>query len=441
MPTLAKVRAKIPVALKAAKGTKATPTGETFIANNGLSYQALDNGKVRRTYPDMPTDEELAILDAGTVRQRMKALYAILRAEAPDDTVQKGGYIHCRGYKMRYTADTFEILDAHNFYKPSTKFNPDDDSARAVANFIFRRNIDKEIKVREKAATKTIEPVNQMREAMQKAETQKQEKIKVLKKEKAPEKSLEQLRTEALSLIAQTRNKEMKPAELLDQIQNYVPFRTLRVRIGKLIRAYQNKQVRMPKLLDQLHITVSEVIFDQRKPAPKFNGTMFYDVVSLYDNGPDHVTMTLRDTKEKVTTTKSEFMARYVLSEWPELMPLLMKVVNGEEYRLEDLQEVGFVIKDKFVEYSDKQFSRVNNHAYLLEVIEEFLAANSEPSPLNYVYGTALKKGDKVKVMWLDDHTYHMGVVTSANDGPVKLRYEDGTVLPLFKHQPVKVQK
>lgn len=446
MPKMLKTA--VPAALKAAKGTiepaKGKPTGNTFLADNGLSYERLDNGAVRRTYPDLPTDAELSKLDKGSVKQRMKALYALLRAEAPDETVQKASgketYIYCRGYKMRYTPEAFEMLDGHNFYRPSVKFNPVDNSARAVADFIFRRNINRE--VAEKVATEKTEitPLNQMHEAIAKAAIAKANKVAVLKKEVVVEKSLEDMRTEALALIAQARNRSLKPTALLEVIQNLVPFRTLKVRIGKLLRSYENKEMRLPKLLEQLQLTVSDVSFDTRKAAPKFLGVDFYDLVNVTENGPEHLTLTPR-TGTKFTTTRSEFMARYVLSIDPDLMPMMMKVLDGQEYAISDLQEVDFVVRDKFVEYSEKAFSKITPNAYLEEVCNEYLAHVEQPSPLGYLWGTSLKKGDKVRVLWQDYYTYHNGTITSANDGPCRVRYEDGTTMELHKHQPVKLIK
>jgi hypothetical protein len=268
----------------------------------------------------------------------------------------------------------------------------------------------------------------------------KEHKIEVLKNPKI-EKTLEELRIEALDLINQTRSREMKPSALLEVIQNYVPNRKLRVRLGKLIRAYESKEIRMPKLLSEMQVTVADVSFDERKPAPKFLGIEFYDLVDVRESGTDHVSLVVRGERERIVTTKSDFLARYVLSQAPELMPLLMKVSAGQEYSITDLQEVDFVIKDKFVEYTEKNFSRINNNPYLLDICEEYLAHVQSPNPMNYVWGTTLKKGDRVRVQWLDYHTYHQGVVSNANDGPVRIRYESGEVINLFKHQPVKVIK
>lgn len=443
MPKLLKTT--VPAALKAAKiaaePAKGRPTGTTFLADNGLSYERLDNGAVRRTYPDLPSDDELRVLDKGSVKQRMKALYALLRAEAPAETVQKTGYVHCRGYKMRYTAEAFEMLDGHNFYRPSAKFDPRDDSAKAVADFIFRRNVRQEVAEKAAAAEKLpVTPLNQMHEAMAQAAVEKAKKVAVLKKEVVEEKTLEEMRTEALDLIAQTRSRIIKPLALLGVIQNLVPFRTLKVRIGKLLRSYENKELRLPKLLDQLHLTVSEVSFDTRKAAPKFLGVDFYDVVSVTDNGAEHLTLTPREGS-KFTTTRSEFLARYVLSRDCDLMPLLMKVADGQEFALDDLQEVDFTVRDKFVEYAEKSFSKITPNPYLEEICCEYLAHLDTPNPLNFVWGTSLKKGDKVRVLWQDYHTYHNGTITSANDGPCRVRYEDGTTMELYKHQPVKLIK
>jgi hypothetical protein len=61
-----------------------------------------------------------------------------------------------------------------------------------------------------------------------------------------------------------------------------------------------------------------------------------------------------------------------------------------------------------------------------------------EPNPLGICYKndleTELKVGDFVEVMWKDYHTCYEGKVIDFTGG-VRVRYDDGLVIPLYKWQ------
>lgn len=395
-------------------------------ATDGTKYQIVGKGKVKKvaSFDDLP---DIIPGEAQAANALNATLYGYLKGKLPQDTVQKKGWIHCRGYKMRYTQSGFEMVDAKNFGAEVVIEEP---TPRAIFERIVRMPSllpPKEQAIaaamKEAAKAKNPRPVRGNTDTRPAGDRQRKPEPKP-----QPEKpkTLEELREEALALIEATRRKEIKPAALFEKLHRFIPNRSLNVFLGKVIRRYQNHQVRLGPALEQMFELVKQAEFEKKKPAPKFMGVQMWPIDSLEQSEGQVV---IRHEGSVTRVSPSEFLARFVLSLDPKIMPAVVKVARGEFTPQEGLERLHE--KDKFTEFHYKDIQRPSET--LARFCQEVLWQWETASPLQYVY-RHYPKGTRLRVMWADYNAVWTGTVIETKGG-VKLRYSDGSVEYLLKHQ------
>ncbi len=402
---------------------------ETFVKGN-TTYVITDAKKktVKKLY-SFEGLEELINEDQVVKNEFLNTIHRFLREKDPDTTTRRndkvGNWVMCKGYKITVDEELgFSIYDMQDYGRLCEEFDNACPTPKEVWEFINRR-------VSEVVKAKEVYVVTKADLAP------KEEKHYTEKKE-------EELSLEEYEMLRADLLKDLDGAtvpQMIDIVWKYIPNRKFNHRVNKLSNAYLNKEMRGAKYKAELLELVTTHKFEEiKKPAKKFVGLGWYSIVTL-ETIKDDVSFVTK-TEGRFHFSKSEFLARYVLHLQPKAMPQIWRFINGFITR-EQLIEEPIITQDfdaKYIDFDTSCLRKLNPDLYYACV--KILMAWEEPNPLNILYKNdlevSLKVGDYIEVMWKDYHTSYSGKVIDFTGG-VRVRYDDGLVIPLYKWQEFEV--
>ena len=378
------------------------------------------------------------------------ALHQFIKSKG-GEVVNKKGWLDYKDYRFRYVEGGFEMKDMQNYSKPVDIAEVFDDipTPRQVYDYInkpkvkinpiadIEREMDEEVSKKLKkfhAATakgadkllgkgKTKQAIKDLQKVFAPEP--------VVEKEKPQELSLEELRKKAVAIIQ--RNTD--PKKILAKVKGMIPNRSYNNMLGRIGTKYKNGKIRAPKFKTMvLDLTKTTKFEEGKKPAPKFTGLPFWDIDKL-DIGT--TTVTYWFAGKPMTCSKSKFMLHYLLSDEPKvnvaIMQFVRKTINLQQFLHNPY------IRDRFTAFEMKEVTAWD--ADLFHAIVELYYQWGVDQPLNWVYKneTTLKKGDRIVVEWADLSEKHNATVIDTRCG-IELRYEDGDVIKLLKHQRWQLQ-
>lgn len=365
---------------------------------------------------------------------QLKAIVNFLKDKEESVVPKHQGWYECRNYRFKMGTLGFVIKDMLNFGKTPKKWDTENlmPTPREVFEFIIKplRTWSEEPKVATEEVGEKVEKVKkvlylQKGESFSPAFPPKEEvPIKV----EATKESLDALKPKAIRKIKMSKNLD----KMMDDLYTMFDHRGFRVLYNKLTRKFAHGEIRKAKFITELIDLITNADFSpKRDPAPKFVGLQWHDITEL-EELEDKVTFTVN--KVRLSWSKSEFLAKYILHKYPEAMPQMMKFLN-KEISFEDFIESP-IKKDRFVHYDSKLLS---DNEELEKICIEFLESLNDEQPLlvmfsNHIKGQ-LKKGDKVKIKFLDSCSSYKGKVIDTIGG-IEILFEDGSISKLLKHQP-----
>ena len=398
---------------------------ETFVKGN-TTYVITDAKKktVKKLY-SFDDLEDLINEDVVVKKEFLNTIHRFLREKAPDTTTRRndkvGNWVMCKGYKITIDDELgFAIFDMQDYNRHCEEFENACPTPREVWEFINRR-------VSEVVKAKEVYVVTKP-DFAPKEEKHYTEK----KEEELNNEEFELLRADLLQAL-----EGISVPKMIETVWKFIPNRKFNHRINKLCNAYLNKEMRGIKFKVELLELITTHKFEEiKKPAKKFVGLGWYSIVTL-ETIKDEVSFVTK-TEGRFHFSKSEFLARYLLHLQPKAMPQVWRFINGFITR-EQLIEEPVLTQDvdaKYIDFDTSCLRKLNADLYYACI--KILMAWEEPNPLGICYKndleTELKVGDFVEVMWKDYHTCYEGKVIDFTGG-VRIRYEDGLVLPLYKWQ------
>jgi hypothetical protein len=404
-------------------------TTETVKVGN-TTYVITDpeNKKVKKLY-SFDNLEELITMDQTFQDSFMNTLHGYLREKDEVTTTRRkdkvGDWIMCRGYKIQVDDELgFTISDMQNYARVCEEFDNPCPTPREVWDFInssTHRKKSKEVFVK-------VTP-----------------KVVVEKEEKHyTEKAEDELVSSEYELLRADLLNELEGLsvpKMVEMVYKYIPNRKFNHRVNKLCNAYLAKEMRGLKFRNELTELINTHKFEEvKKVAKKFVGLGWYNINTL-EVVKDSISFVTK-TEGRFHFSKSEFLARYLLHLEPKIMPQMWRFINGFLTR-EQFLEAPLLTGDTEAKYIDFDISCLRKPNEELDAIcNKILKIWEEPNPLGICYKndltTELKVGDYVEVQWKDFHTSYEGKVIGFNGG-IRIRYEDGEVMPLYKWQEVEV--
>ena len=427
------------------KSVTATPP-TVMVSTNGSKYKLSKDGKSVKKINDFSQLKDIVEIDGKReAGQFMKTLHLFLLDKDPE-TFRKGAFIQCRFYRLYFSEAGFVIKDMKKFMEVCDDFNNPFPTPKEVWEYISKPKpvakpkkaddddvitkgkVLKGVAVSSKANIKKVEKLINDFKDLKKAQT-----------EEVPKKAEpEELTEEILNLRRVAVVKYLKRAtsveNMIEKCREQLPHRGYRVFLGKLIRQ-RKKGMRYAKFVAELIKLTEEQSFGvPRKPAEKFEGLTMWEINEL-EITPDNQCKLIVNGKSPYTVSKGELLARYLISEFPGVMPQLVKAVKGEITFEEFIAEP--IKRDRFVAFEYKYIKQRPEE--LAAACEEILYDLEEQNPLKVVYknDVALEKGDKIKVYHDDLHSAFKVTVVSVSSG-IKLLFEDGDIIKLMKNQPWK---
>lgn len=249
--------------------------------------------------------------------------------------------------------------------------------------------------------------------------------------ERAPQKPRETMEDCLDRVFKSIRNKEATLKEGNAMLQKVISNPSHKNKVGRAFKTTANVNL-LEKEVREIIATIAKV------KAPKFEAYDFPEVfVNIKEEG-DNVTYTYL-TGEKAGDTRTRTMAkhsfywRYCLHLYPQAMVALTRIAQGD---VENIPE-NYHIKDAYTAFNKHQLDATPLTEHLIDACEDILSYLEEFNPLDWVYSTDYKVGDKVKVYWPDFATYFNGEVINTSTG-ILIRYEDGEAVYLRKTNKVK---
>lgn len=352
------------------------------------------------------------------------------------EVVQKKNYYEARKYRFTiHPEHGFMIKDMMNYGKVPEKWDTENllPTPKEVYDFIvrpigtFSKNQESKEPI-EKTTKKVL--------VLQKGETLKPVIPVTPAKTEMTKEQLEANRKKGIFKVRRIKDVD----KMINEVYDLFDHRGFRINYNKLIRAYRTNKLRYKKFLTLVEELINTSDFSEKKlPAPKFPGVQWYNITELFE-GEKVVTFKTTDNKVTLELTKSDFLAKYVLHTWPEMMPQMMKFIKGE-ISYDDFID-NPIKKDRFVHYESKLL--VNNDE-LYRACVRLLQIESDQQPLlvafNNHVNNELKKGDYIKVQYQDWCTEWTGRVIDTVGG-IEVMYSDGGIEKLLKHQRwIKVPK
>lgn len=431
----------------------------------GTFYNVVAPGKVRRvsSFADIPKlgiDTDLAATNT--------TLYKFLK-DKEVSTSQKRGWVECRCFRMQYNDKGFVIKDTLKNYQDISDAFADLPTPADVWAFIDTPKINPgNIKKPSVGAPKDKKPLptNKNLVMAKKVIANKEKdlskyKIKEIYKSVKLDKTIDEAVREHYTremenkfsyLVEKTeidfteiRKKAkvmVKRVKLMDdvvkRVKAMVVNRSFLVFLGKEVRLWKAGKIRAPKLRNRiLELLSDDTVFqEKKKPAPKFGSCDYHHIKELLEVTEDSVKY--KNKTGEVVVKKSDLLARWLMHEDPRYNVGIAKFLEGAITKEQFSKEP--IIRDRFQHFDFKALSNSHNPE-LEELILDELAYIQLHNPLNVVYVNMrpdLKVGTKVKVTFPDYNTYYKGVVIRVDEG-ISIRYEDGEVAPLMKHQEVTI--
>lgn len=386
---------------------KQSKVGEVFRGADGFLYEVVDplKKRVRRvnstSMNDFVLNTGIPPMDEKLAEQNTSILYHFLKDSYDYDEVTRSrGYVKVAGYKMKYESHGFKIVDDWNYGKMVNvnKYHNDFATPEAVLEMV------------QSSANRNIDiPEGQAERSKLGKSLSKKFKVVNDKKENAKMKSKKQAATEKKK--ADTDKVETKKKERAEK----------KIRAPKYIA---------PEREEPIGLTIKS---PKKKPA----GFPYHHTVELsYQiKGPS-------GRKIPKSCKVPEFLAKIVLSEMPKAMALIMKLATGEvpytDVRDGEISLERRFVRDPFQHFDGKLLSNPPKPENLLNGCLEILRYHSIIPATEYVFDTKLKKNTEVRVYYPDSFTWYYGKVLDTDYG-VEIRFEDGDLAHLLKHQTLEV--
>lgn len=360
----------------------------------------------------------------------MDSLHKYLR-EKDETTVKKKDFITCRGYKMYFDDEGFSIRDTLNFNKPCELWDIPFPTPLEVWQFISTPKFTKhETKVKEEPIIKTIAKTKKVSAVKDEIVPK---VVEVVKPTEPTLLELEEFRKKCLRILQRNTN----PYVTIEKLRDFIPHRSWRIFFNKIAKRYEEHSIRAKAFFSEVIIMTKEISFEPRlEPAPKFLGLTWWGISALVID-QDVITFSVVDVENKKEVmhqmNKGEFVGRYLLHKYPEMMEQTMKFcrkeITFEQFTTE------YIVRDKYCHFNLRDLQTCGEPLY--EACTEILYDLEELNPLDIAYANELphiKKNMDVKVRFFETYSEYRGVVAHTLNG-INVRYKDGSVSPILKHQ------
>lgn len=381
--------------------------------------------------------------------------------------VNKRTYIRYKDYRISFTPTGVKILDEkkYNLEVPhKLKGYPE---PKVIAEFIDNIGIGISKEALKEARAKKTVLVNQFLQRMVKIAAGKEEltskTIKGLfaqfKNDTSIEQSVRDMYAKKLTDrypyllekstidLAKLRERAIKRVvkstdadTLIKSLIEYIPNKTFNCRFRKLKRAFEAKQLRFGKLkellLNLLKDDDSFTIGDKRKAPDKFIPMPEFVITEII--AEDAETLTFKNKVGTHQHSKSEILAQYLLHTDPHINVAMCKLMDGVITPKQFLDTP--TIRDRFTVMS---YSKIRNSKFdkmLFDTLIKYCENEQLWTPFDIAY-----LNERNVPLLIDIEVQHKDLCCwfkgrcIKSDGGYKMRYEDGTVKPLFKHQAIRV--
>lgn len=401
---------------------------DTLTATTGEKYVVVDaKKKIVRKLNDFKSLGDVINEDVLLQNSLLDGIHTFLKNKGLEASRKRGkneNHVNSPGYRITFDVDLgFVILDSENYMAVLEDFDNPCPTPREVYEYIINRK---------KRSTST-----------KKAKFIKAPKVED-KEKSVDDKKEEELTLEEYEVIRANTLKEaseMAPKKLSEYLFRLIPNRKFNHRLNKFIKEYKSKTMRPSKFKSSvIYLLQTHDFSPPRLAAKKFVGLDWYEISELTDEGENVFFVTRNEGK--IRMSKSEFMTRYLLHLEPKAMPQLWRMMKNE-ITAEDFLDSPIIKNDieaKYIEFTVSSLRNYNKE--VKDAVDRLLFDWEEPNPLSIMYKNMLsepiRKNDYIEVTWRDMHAIYEGKVASLTNG-IRIRYEDGDVVPLYKWQEYKV--
>jgi len=457
---------------------KIATTNQTLVGKNGISYKVTSGNKVKK----VNSLEDIKKLDVNLEEDYNKLnlnLYRYFKDQDPD-TSWKKTFVLYRMYKISYTANGLKIIDSKNYGRTIEHKLEAFPAPIEVYLYISKLGVNKQLlkedkmkKLESLPVNKTLQDINGVLKSTNEVSARlvrslfenlstdetvsealrtqisrqmigkfpyldNKPKVEIPKPKEEVVVDLQDLRKKLIAKLSRCTVGETAVQIINDAA---LPHRGYTVLMNKLIRGFENNTITVHKFRDGVFALLrnDSVFLPKLKPAPKFverQPIVMEELISVENN---IITYKRKHTEYKVSVL--EMYATELCSAEPGVNVGIAKLLSGaitcEEFMTEPM------IKDKTVSlnYLDLKKSYANEQE-IIDALEDVMLQWFMQNPLHFVYKnqTHYEIGTKLKVYLRDTFTYQIGTIHKY-DGGYKIRYEDGTINFLLKHQEVKVIK
>lgn len=432
----------------------------------GDKYEIVGNGKIKK----VSSLEDISKLDIKKIvsADYEKATVDLYRyfKERDENTVYKKGSFIYRAFKVWYSEKGLNVVDYINYHKTiehGLKGYPKPEKVYATLSTIKTLRVNSKKKEREEEVkmnevlSKVINLLKLKPEQLPQARTiinlykefNKEKTISNDVKEVYSKKMMaqftfltpkEQLDIESLrkkTIASITRIK--KVTDVKRKMYRLIPNKSFSILYGKLLRRFDNGDIRYKEFKQSIIDLLKDdsIFHEKKKHAGIFVCKPAYHANEMLSITDDKVEF--QNTTGIYSVAKSKFLAYYMLHELPNINVAMCKYLRGEitasQFRYDAF------MRDRTCILDYKQLEGEHNQE-LFDILEEIRFDNELETPLEYVYRneTTLQIHQKVKVVWYSHKTYYTATVIK-NENGVCVRYADGTVDRIYKHQKVTVVK
>lgn len=366
--------------------------GTVAASTNGVYYKITAPGRVQRVnavdVSKFIKANDVSGLVAEEAEQNTRVLLGFLKKTIPE-TVFKRGYVYVSGYRIAFSSHGYEIVDTWNFSKRVNvnKFNNDYPDPESVLGFLNKhkgRKLDKP-----SLEEKSVIHLGKLSDKF-KIGNGDSPMLKKLKQQKLKEQ--EELRKAKIERDRKAAKRERQK----EKMKRRQPlFRGLPA--DEIVKAAKVR---------------GKIVVTYQGPTKKMDKTY-----------PEHL-----------------FFVEYLIREdmYPRSMAMLMRIATkGERFDLDKLSGTKFVV-DPYVAYDPNVIKKSRFAPSLIKMCEEVLARNGDDHPLNLVYGSKLKKRQRIRVYYRDINMWVYGTITSSDRGLYFMAEDDGEARPVYKHQKVE---
>lgn len=349
-------------------------------ATNGKFYKLTEGGKVKavanKHLRKFTPNETKYRMDEMVEVENTKVLFTFLKKFFPQ-AVFKYKSVYVDGLRILYFSHGFQVIDTWNYNekKNVNKFNNDLATPESVVEYL-KGNLKRPV-LPPKEDREDAKVISQLAEKFG---------VKKVRIDKSKIKKLKEKEAEQKKKVTKDKAKSKKVAKVEKE------------KIAKRVKMFKGLAEEYPYY--DIQINKGNVIYKLKGPSGKFY--------------------------EKKTTVH-QFLVNYCLTYAPRSLAYLTKVAKGEKFEIYSFRSMTKLLLDPTVPYEPSVFAKTEHVDNLIEACREVMYVNALRDPLHFIFGSKLKRGDKV-IVYSDYYGTSEECSVHSTETGLKLLFSDGNI-------------